>query len=544
MYYQTTLFKVIVTIIILIISFQQGHCVSQQLLSLKEKVQDSKLIVLATCIGVDEEQYAIYFNDCPGRQFSGIRYGSYEIKEVLKGNYWLNFIQIDYKLTSETYPPFINGFTAYPLNNKLTFNPVKGEYVFLFIEQDSIIQFGIQGKVIANESTDKSFRKIVADVIEQENAWRDKVVEKIFKNLESDDWQIKCKARSDLNKIDTKKYGLRIANLLETDDDHLINAALNALHFTTDTLVVPFVLPILYHEKAHYRSNAVKVLGEIPKEMAFTAIMELYNDPEPSVRGHIISELNGQYNAVKRLPYYEETGLIPMRGWGDDKGIYWDNGKETLEVYRGYAQYVNNYESILISLFYDAATDSNAFVRKKGLQALRGISNKHSKAILIKALYDDDKAVRKTAALSLAAHLDQDAVNPLGEFICRDTTSVRLSAIYSLRMFVDSGYVDASAHHSIVECLRELFFEQDDTHYKGSILYILGMLEDPEIISLIPEFLDDDDNNIRYAALRIVQSSKNPDYIPLLNKILQDETDPDKIKKLKYTINYIRNLNK
>ena len=545
MSYLSFYLKAVLISIQLIIYIQPGHCESQSLLSLRELIEESKLIVLAQCEYVDSEMYSIEFDYFPGEHFSGIRSGGYGILEVLKGQCCKSYLKINYERTNQLYSPFIEDITPLPLDHRLSFNPVQDERVFLFVEQDSIIQFGVQGKIVVNKSTDKSFRKIIAEAIEKENAIRDKITERVFTNLNSDDWRTKCNARDDLRKIDIKKYSLRIAKLLDSDDDQLINAALNALFFTTDTLVVPYVLPILKHPKTYFREHAVSILSDIPSEFAFKKLMESYNDSSSSVRGKVISGLYNQYSAVQSLPYYERSGFTPMRGWGYDADpMHWESGDEILELYKRYSQYLLNYKNDVISFFYDAAMDTNAYMRRQGLKALRLVNSNRSTKILLEALNDSDALARKAAVSGLSERLEISAIEPLGQLVCTDTSFVLLSELMCLEKFAENGLIDVAEHSIIIECLRDILLNSENDLARGCALSILGVLNDPCVMNSLPEFLYGSFKGSKNRTINIMRKSNNPEYIPLLNEMLREETDPKMIDKLEYAIRHIRYSNK
>lgn len=528
-------------LLLVFIFTRYSHSNSMPRLGLGEKIRESQLVLLVKCTYVEDEIFSIEFDDYPGEPYTGTRYGHYEILEIMKGESPIYPLRIDYKLTIQKYPPFIEGITPKPSDLELYFGPRENESVILFVEEDSIIQFGIQGKVKLNRSEIPLFRDAVTKAIELDNADQDQKANLIIDNLKSDNKYIIHIARDGFWGIDRDKYVLRIAGLLKSEDESIIRLALDKLMGATDTAITKLILPFLNDDRAEIRERSARVLGSIPDERSIAALIESYNDPDSKVRGRVISALLHQYRAAKSIPRLERENvfLAPVGGYGNlDRGAYKDS---VLTLYRRYSDQTTKYREQIMPLFYDAAEDTNSWVRRNGLQALGVMKEPQSTKILTEALKDDEAGIRKAAASALRSWPDRSVVKPLGEIVCCDTPFVRLSALHSLRSFAEKDYIDAGEHSFIIECLREVVFEQEDDYCRSGALYILGKLKDPFTISSLPDLLYDDLDRVRNVAIEIIRQSKNTEYLPHLIKALKNETNPTTIDKLEYAIKNLRN---
>jgi HEAT repeat protein len=505
-------------------------------MSLGDRIRESQFILLAHCIKVEGEKYSIEFSYFPGISYAGFRYGRYNIVEALKGKYSKKTIKIDYKLAYHNYNSSITELAPSDSARELEFQPKQYELVALFLDKDKNIKFGPEGKIVLHEKEIPLFRDAVASALELDNIDQDDRFNIIVSNLKSDNRYISHSAWIEFLNLDPEKYGLRITELLNSEDESTVRLALTVLSGTTDSLIMNFILPFLNDQNPQYRKLAVRALGGIPDERTIRTLIECYEDPDPAVRGYAISELYHQYHAAGAIPSYESGNVLPLpigHHEGSDPHALKDS---ILVLYRRYADQTSKYRDEVVSLFYDAAGDTNSWVRRNGLKALGIVKEKQSEEILLKALDDDKASIRKAAADVLCSWNNPTLVNTLGELFCRDTSYVRLPILGSLKFYADSGYMNISDQLYIVECLREIVFNQKIYAIRGSVLNILGKLDDPVIMNSLPELLFDRDDGVRKVTIRIISNTGDAKYLPLLKKALKTETDENAIGKLERAI--------
>ena len=112
-----------------------------------EKIQNSTLIVLAELTETKGSFKKI--NAKSGKEDIFKRYATYKVKEVLKGSYNTQILQIDYKEVNDKYEPFECRPPTFPNDNE--------KLVLLFLENEKMIFEGFQGKLYLKKDNEKAY---------------------------------------------------------------------------------------------------------------------------------------------------------------------------------------------------------------------------------------------------------------------------------------------------------------------------------------------------------------------------------------------------
>ena len=462
-----------------------------------EKTRKSNMVILGKCIDIKDEIYSIEFQSFPGKPCTGIRYGRYEILEIWKGDFTDKAIQIDYKTTNEKYPPLVGCFGSdLPADGKLYFQPEQDEIVVLFIEEDSSICFGRQGKVPVDKSTIKLYRDAVANAVEFDNLKGEEKVKMIFDNLEGNNKYISASMRREFRrKIDFRKYSPKIAGLLNKNDS-LKQLTLSTLRGISDTSLVSIVIPLLKDTSVQVRRIAVDVLRGIRAERIIPVLIDSYDDPDPIVRKNIIYALSAKYLAVKK-----------------------------------------KYHDIIAPLIYDAAKDTNIHVRRMGVVSLRNLSEPKATEYLLGALKDDSTSVQSAALVALASHAVSSIVEPVSELLFNGDPKVLGGALSCIDRLAQNNLINPENHMHIIKKLREIVSTDSlDFYSRSKAARILTKIKDPVIFEMVPNFFNDKNYSAKVLAVDIMGESKNRKYIPILKRALSNEENKNVIPYIEYAL--------
>ncbi|MEC4674833.1 MAG: HEAT repeat domain-containing protein, partial [Nitrospirota bacterium] len=246
----------------------------------------------------------------------------------------------------------------------------------------------------------------------------------------------------------------------------------------TDT--IPKLLPCLKDEKWRVREQAAKTLGLLKDSQAVPALMLACRDRDGAVKS-ATAEALGRIGDPKAVPT-----LIKL---------FKDNSKIVRETAGTALVYIGDTS---IPALLETLNDPHFVIRCHGIRALGGMTTdyqigrawtKDPRVVeaLIKALKDEDRAVREDATIALGIIGDAQAVPGLIEAM-KDGT-VKRHAIAALGMIGD-----ARALPSVLDALKGKGFVQQGTPTPGCIISedqlikeaaatALGHFRDPKVIS-------------------------------------------------------------
>lgn len=443
--------------------------------------------------------YSIEYNSFPGRPCTGIRYGIYKIMEVWKGDYKDNTIRVDYKKTNEKYFPSGGCVIMYPPDGRLNFQPELNEIVVLFLEDDSSIYIGRQGKVAVEDSTIESYRDAVANAVRLDRLSEDDRVDMIFEDLEDKNLFIRASMQREFIEIDKEKYGPKIAQLLNKNDSSIKQLALFTLNGTRDTSLISFIIPLLNDTSAYVRRSAADVLRRIPDERAIPPLIKSYGDPDPIVRRNVIFALSSKYFKVRE-----------------------------------------KYKDQFAPLYYDAVEDTNVQVRRMGVHALGTIDEQRAAIFLLDALKDDSASVRHTALLALRYHLSPNIVLPVSRLLYSDDRLVLSSALTCIIRLAGRNYIEAENNKDIIQRLKHIIEFNDYDMNRSQAVRALAKIDDSAFREMLPDLLIDGEYSVKYSAIDVMWQSKDKGYIPYLEKALDEETDKNIIDRIEYALDKLK----
>ena len=464
------------------------------------KVNKSSLVILGRCNEVDSNKQIMEYYNSLGRPRPGIRFGNYEVLEIWKGNLQETNIKIDYGPINEISAPPGGCIVAPPPDSLLFYKPRFNEKVVLFLENEDNT-YVLEAKMPAgNSRINDRFKDAIEMAIEYESLGDDDKAKLIFNHLESDNVFIKNSMRGELRNVDHKKFGSVIIPLLNNKDYSLRLRALSVLNDARDTLYAPYIIPLLGDTSSALRRKAVDALRSIHDNRTTFALINSYNDPDPYVRSNIVTALNAR----------------PL-----DKA----------------ADFYND----VISIYYHAAKDTVARVRRAGVHALGKVGGQRSTNILLEALKDKDSFVQSQTALSLKMRPAPSIVEPVGELLFHDSSNVISAALSCLNLFAERNYIDFENHMSIIERCRELLSTDYTHHIRKYAVSILGKINDPEIIEKLPELINDKDSPVRMEAAIVMGNSQNKKYIPYLKSAIDDDRNKEIRKRIEIFLDKLDN---
>ncbi|UCC78884.1 MAG: HEAT repeat domain-containing protein [Candidatus Zixiibacteriota bacterium] len=464
-----------------------------------EKTRGSNLVVLAKCIEIEDEIYSIEYSSFPGKRCTGVRYGQYEIMGVWKGDYAKKFIRVDYKTTNEKYFPSDGCIIIYPPDGRLYFQPELDETVILFLEEENSIYIGSRGKVQVNESNIVLYRDAVASAILLDKLEEDEKVNMIFNHLEDDNEYINDSMRKEFIKIDKRKYSLKIAGLLSSENEGIKQLALFTLNGTGDTSVVSFVIPLLRDTSVYVRRTAADVLRRISDERTIPALFDSYGDPDPLVRRNVLFALSNKY------------------------------------LYKS-----EKYRDKAIQLFCDAVKDTSYHVRGKGVYALDKMSGQKVTECLLEALNDDSLAVRNTAIGALSSRGVPSIIELVeGLFFDGDPNDMEF-ALVCIDRIAQYDIINHENHLHIIRKLRDIVNNDTLDGNRSKAAQILGKINDPVFMEILPDLLNDEGYLTKWSAIHIMRQSKNPKYISVLENALKNETNENTIFHIRIVLEELK----
>ncbi|MFA5778555.1 MAG: HEAT repeat domain-containing protein [Elusimicrobiota bacterium] len=240
-----------------------------RIFTLLEKIERSNLIVLVEYANSYDTFETGHKAKGGARKYS--RYVNYKVKEVLKGIYNKKILQIDYKITNDTYEPFTCQAAVYPQ---------AGEAAILFLEPGMIIFHGLQGKIDLRKHNEKSFIEGLKEIIKIETINDDKLkANKLVAAYYSKNKELKLMARDvivDSWRLKEKEYGPVLVDVLGITEN---NPNIRALRY-----------------------RAAKRLANTKAENASEILTEYLNDKDPMVRKsctEALIELEKKKNSLK-----------------------------------------------------------------------------------------------------------------------------------------------------------------------------------------------------------------------------------------------------
>lgn len=449
-------------------------------LSVLEMVRGSKLIMLARCIDISEENYNLKYEFFPGTSITDNRYGTYEVLEVWKGKYNEKTFDLDYLATNKKYPPF-GCVVYYPPGGKLSFRPLLDELVVLFVEGDGVVFRGPWGKVAVNDSTIELYREAVAGLIEFDNLGGEERVLKTVEYLEDENPHIRESMDGELQSVDKELYSLHIARLLRHEDSRIRRLALFTIIGSRDTAVVRYIIPLLGDSSSIVRSNAATALWRIPDSTIDKALINHWPDPDPGVRQSLIFALY-QRRCHEAAP-----------------------------------------------LYFQASNDSDAVVRSYAVTALGGLEGGEATDYIEMALNDENARVQSSALLALRYRTRPSHVAMIKRFLYLDDKHLFDSAMSLLNRLADSGYIDEKRDADVVQRLIYLTTRSEDSSVRSRALYALGRINVDELRELLPRALEDEDPVVRATAAEVVSKNGYKGFHHHLRKALGREKDTNTI---------------
>jgi len=143
------------------------------------------------------------------------------------------------------------------------------------------------------------------------------------------------------------------------------------------------------------------------------------------------------------------------------------------------------------------------------LQAL----GRHVVPLLVQALQDEHRWVRKAACCTLGAIGDPQAIPHLAQALQDEDSEVRAEACWTL------GKIgDPQAIPHLAQALQD-----EDRWIRAAACWALGMIGDPQAIPHLAQALQDEDSEVRAAACWTLGAIGDPQAIPHLTQALQDE---------------------
>ncbi len=278
--------------------------------------------------------------------------------------------------------------------------------------------------------------------------------------------------------------------------------AAQALGWIKDSSALPVLLSALHGEFFTVRAAAATALASIGDSRALEALLAAMQDPEPSVRSAAVLAV-----ASFNLPATFET-LAPL---------LLDDPKIEVRQAAARALGATRHPSAL-PLLIEALHDSFWWYERESTAAdlLDAIQNMGEPAIplLVDALTDPERAVRRFAASLLGRLHAASAVEPLGMALYDMHHEVGNAAALALASIGPASLVvlEAAAHHP-------------EPAIRQNVALALGAMETSHSTDLLLELLQDPERSVQSQVIESLTRQQDPRAITALLQLSRDRSD-------------------
>lgn len=250
-----------------------------------------------------------------------------------------------------------------------------------------------------------------------------------------------------------------------------------SIYFSKDKRTVTQLLNALSSKDWGARRNAAHELGEHGDRSAVEPLIQVLNDPNPSVCSESILSLGklGDKRAIEPL-----VGMFnkPTHAYNSARALSWIKSRRVTRP--------------LIS----GLKSKEVVIRRSAAEVLGHVKDKRVIEYLIEALKDEDNTVREYAAYSLGKYRDTESIQPLLDILKNDVARKTNNTT--------SSFIDG--------------FEQ----VQVACIFALGSIGNQSIDEYILKFLESDNRNLVYAATYTLGELRTKKALTPLLKLFDD----------------------
>ena len=304
----------------------------------------------------------------------------------------------------------------------------------------------------------------------------------------------------------------------ESYDDALVKAAARALGDIGDREAVPGLIGVLENGLDRNSGELVEALGRLGDPRAANVLIDIldkyrhYNDGAASTLVITAATALGRVGAVRAIPH-----LIAQ--------LYETTSRWDVSAVTGALKRLGDTAAVGVMVEELESSGSAYSERTRAARVLGAMEDPAAVPALIRALEDEEPAVRVSASKALGRLRDHRALVPLVNLLDDEDCHVRGSAVTSLGRLGDAG--SASVPGTVGEpaaatvLIRALGDEEPTV--RVSAVRALGGLGDPRAFEPLVNLLDDEDCRVREAVALSLGWLGDVRAVPYLNAALDDD---------------------